>query len=224
MIFGNEVNGEVKKDNNINVTTMMQYILCLDTLNLSYDKSGKYKDWSILRYFRVYKSEDSQKKLETDKYIKIREDYEIQFEKEKQERENKELVPKLAVEVENKEEKITDTNEVLSADDIIKYMKFIRHQYNESLIKTNKVHHASLTKKLCQKRNNEVYNGKSIVEMYEKAARNNKVNSKKPFWEVRDEDEVDELLKMRALINMIPDGNCSVYAIMSQLYPQTYGG
>jgi hypothetical protein len=41
---------------------------------------------------------------------------------------------------------------------------------------------------------------------------------------VRDEDEVDELLKMRALINMIPDGNCSLYAIMSQLNPQTYGG
>jgi hypothetical protein len=41
---------------------------------------------------------------------------------------------------------------------------------------------------------------------------------------VRNEDEVDELLKLKVLINMIPDGNCSVYAIMSQFYPQTYCG
>jgi hypothetical protein len=100
----------------------------------------------------------------------------------------------------------------------------MRHQYDEKLIRFTKAHCKGLIEKLCQKRNNEVYNGKSIVEMYEEAVRNNKVKLKKPFWEVREEDEVDELLKMRVLINMIPDGNCSVYAIMSQLYPQTYGG
>jgi hypothetical protein len=36
-------------------------------------------------------------------------------------------------------------------------------------------------------------------------------------------DELDELVKLRQIINMTGDGNCSVYAIMSQLYPQTYG-
>jgi hypothetical protein len=36
-------------------------------------------------------------------------------------------------------------------------------------------------------------------------------------------DELDELLKLREDINMVGDGNCSVYAIMSQLYPPTYG-
>jgi hypothetical protein len=41
---------------------------------------------------------------------------------------------------------------------------------------------------------------------------------------VKDEDEVDELLKLREEINIVGDENCSVYAIMSQLYPQTYGG
>jgi hypothetical protein len=142
--FWNEIN-----DNNINVTAIMQYILCLDTLNLSYDKekllsdkdyrlsiieklykkygkSGKYKDWTILRYFWEYKSEDSQKILETEIYRRIRKDYEKQFQKEKQERENKELVPKLAVEVENKEEKITETIKNLPVGDIIKYLKFMR--------------------------------------------------------------------------------------------------
>jgi hypothetical protein len=37
-------------------------------------------------------------------------------------------------------------------------------------------------------------------------------------------DELDELLKLRVDINMLGDGTCTVYAIMSQLYPQTYGG
>jgi hypothetical protein len=37
-------------------------------------------------------------------------------------------------------------------------------------------------------------------------------------------DELDELLKLRQIINMVGDGNCTVYAIMSQLYPQTYSG
>jgi hypothetical protein len=37
-------------------------------------------------------------------------------------------------------------------------------------------------------------------------------------------DELDELLKLRQVINMVGDGNCTVYAIMSQLYPQTYRG
>jgi hypothetical protein len=32
------------------------------------------------------------------------------------------------------------------------------------------------------------------------------------------------LLKLREEINMVGNGNCSVYAIMSQLYPQAYGG
>jgi TorA maturation chaperone TorD len=32
------------------------------------------------------------------------------------------------------------------------------------------------------------------------------------------------LLKLREIINMLGYGNCTVYAIMSQLYPQTYGG
>jgi hypothetical protein len=31
-------------------------------------------------------------------------------------------------------------------------------------------------------------------------------------------------LKLREKINMVGDGNCSVYTIMSQLYPQTFGG
>jgi hypothetical protein len=37
-------------------------------------------------------------------------------------------------------------------------------------------------------------------------------------------DELDELLKLRVNINMMGDWNCTVYAIMSQLYPQTYDG
>jgi hypothetical protein len=37
-------------------------------------------------------------------------------------------------------------------------------------------------------------------------------------------DELDELLKLREEINMIDERNCTVYAIISQLYPQTYGG
>jgi hypothetical protein len=36
-------------------------------------------------------------------------------------------------------------------------------------------------------------------------------------------DELDVLLKLREEINMLGDGNYSVYAIMSHLYPQTYG-
>jgi hypothetical protein len=35
---------------------------------------------------------------------------------------------------------------------------------------------------------------------------------------------LDELLKLGEKINMLGDGNCTVYALMSQLYPQTYGG
>jgi hypothetical protein len=37
-------------------------------------------------------------------------------------------------------------------------------------------------------------------------------------------DKLDVLLKQREDINILGDGNCSVYAIISQLYPQTYGG
>jgi hypothetical protein len=37
-------------------------------------------------------------------------------------------------------------------------------------------------------------------------------------------DELDDLLKLRMNINMLGDWNCTVYAIMSQLYPQMYGG
>jgi hypothetical protein len=37
-------------------------------------------------------------------------------------------------------------------------------------------------------------------------------------------DELDALLKLREDINIVGDWNCSAYAIMSQLYPQTYGG
>jgi hypothetical protein len=35
---------------------------------------------------------------------------------------------------------------------------------------------------------------------------------------------LDELLKLIEVINMLGDGNCTVYALMSQLYPQRYGG
>jgi hypothetical protein len=101
----------------VSVAEMTQHILCLDLLDLKYDKEklltdkdyrwsvieklyekpekpGEYKNWTILRYFRVNKWADYEKLLKTEKYMKIREDYEKQFEKEKQERENKELVPK----------------------------------------------------------------------------------------------------------------------------------
>jgi hypothetical protein len=64
---------------------------------------------------------------------------------------------------------------------VIKYLKFIRHRYDEKLIKNNLVHRNGLIQKLNIKRNNEVYNGKSVVEMYEEAVRNNTVNSRKPF-------------------------------------------
>jgi hypothetical protein len=37
-------------------------------------------------------------------------------------------------------------------------------------------------------------------------------------------DELDELLKLREEINMLSEENCSAYAIISQLYPQTYRG
>jgi hypothetical protein len=37
-------------------------------------------------------------------------------------------------------------------------------------------------------------------------------------------DELDELLKLREEINILSNGNCSVYTIINQLYPQTYGG
>jgi hypothetical protein len=37
-------------------------------------------------------------------------------------------------------------------------------------------------------------------------------------------DELDGILKLREEINMVGDGNCSVYPIMSQLYTRTYGG
>jgi hypothetical protein len=37
-------------------------------------------------------------------------------------------------------------------------------------------------------------------------------------------DELDALLKLREEINMLAEGNCSVYVIISQLHPQTYGG
>jgi hypothetical protein len=39
----------------------------------------------------------------------------------------------------------------------------------------------------------------------------------------RSPDVLDELLKLREVINVMGDGNCTVYAIMSQLYPLTYG-
>jgi hypothetical protein len=32
------------------------------------------------------------------------------------------------------------------------------------------------------------------------------------------------LLRQREDINLLGDGNCSVYKIISQLYPETYGG
>jgi hypothetical protein len=159
----------------LTVTKMMQFILCLNSLNLIYDKEKlltdkdyrwsvieklyekpekpeEYKNWTILRYFGVNKSEDNQHLLKTDKYIKIREDYEKQFEKERQERKNKELVPKSvpnsvpklvrksvpksAVEVEN--------NQSPSPAQIIRYLNFIRHQYNEKLIRTNLTHRNGL--------------------------------------------------------------------------------
>jgi inorganic triphosphatase YgiF len=89
----------------------MQYTLCLDTLNLPYDKekmlndknyrlnrvdelsekyegNKEYKNWSILRYWWVNGYEKNQRLLQTDKYIKIQGDYEKQFEKERQERES----------------------------------------------------------------------------------------------------------------------------------------
>jgi hypothetical protein len=62
------------------------------------------------------------------------------------------------------------------------------------------------------------------VEKFKEAIKNNKVFSKKPFWKLTDEDELDELLKLREEINMLGDGNCTVYAVISQLYPQTFGG
>jgi hypothetical protein len=214
--YGLGIDAEERRDNNINATTMMQYILCLDTLELPYDKEillndkdyrlsiieklyeksgkiGKYKNWTVLRYFWENKSEDSQHILKTDEYIKILEDYEKQFEKEMQEREYRELVSKSvpksvrksvrksAVEVEKKEEKITKTNGDPSPAQIIKYLNFIQHRYDEKLIKTNLEHRNGLIEKLNKKRDNEVYNGKSVVEMYEEAVRNNKVNSKNRF-------------------------------------------
>jgi hypothetical protein len=48
--------------------------------------------------------------------------------------------------------------------------------------------------------------------------------SKKEIKNVNNEDELDDLLKLREEINMVGDGNCSVYALMSQLYPEIYGG
>jgi hypothetical protein len=81
-----------------------------------------------------------------------------------------------------------------------------------------------LVKELNKKRYNRVYDGKSIVEKYKEAVENKKVFSKKPFWKLEDEDELDELLKLREEINMHGDGNCTTYAVISQLYPQTFGG
>jgi hypothetical protein len=81
-----------------------------------------------------------------------------------------------------------------------------------------------LVTELNKKRYNRVYDGKSIVEKYKEAVKNKKVFSNKPFWKLEDEDELDELLKLREEINMYGDGNCTVSAVISQLYPQTFGG
>jgi hypothetical protein len=81
-----------------------------------------------------------------------------------------------------------------------------------------------LVTELNKKRYNRVYDGKSILEKYEEAVENKKVFSNKPFWKLEDEDELDELLKLREEINMYGDGNCTTYVVISQLYPQSFGG
>jgi hypothetical protein len=62
------------------------------------------------------------------------------------------------------------------------------------------------------------------MEKYMEAVKNKKVFSNKPFWKLEDEDELDVLLKLREEINMYGDGNCTTYVVISQLYPQTFGG
>jgi hypothetical protein len=49
-------------------------------------------------------------------------------------------------------------------------------------------------------------------------------NSPSPTPPPSPADELDELLKLREKINMLGDRNCTVYALMSQLYPETFCG
>jgi hypothetical protein len=105
-----------------------------------------------------------------------------------------------------------------------KVLKFLRYQYNVESWQNRKEYCKFLVTELNKKRNNQVYERKSIVEKYKKAVKNKEAFSNKPFWKLTDEDELDELLKLRQEINMIADGNCTVYAVISQLYPQTFGG
>jgi hypothetical protein len=76
--------------------------------------------------------------------------------------------------------------------EIIKYLNFMKHTYDVQQIKNNEAHNKYLITELCKKRDNQVYKGKSIVERYEQAVRDNEVtNSTKPYWKVSDEDELD---------------------------------
>jgi hypothetical protein len=102
-----------------------------------------------------------------------------------------------------------------------KVLKFLKHPYDVKSWEKRKDYRLYLVKELNKKRYNGVYDGKSIVEKYKEAVENKKVFSNKPFWKLEDEDELDELLKLREEINMHGDGNCTTYAVISQLYPQT---
>jgi hypothetical protein len=102
-------------------------------------------------------------------------------------------------------------------------LKFLKYEYDVKNLEIREEYHKFLVTELNKKRNNQVYDGKSIVEKYNEAVKNKEVFSKKPFWKLTNKNELDELLKLRQEINMIADGNCTVYAVISQLYPQTFG-
>jgi hypothetical protein len=78
-----------------------------------------------------------------------------------------------------------------------KVLKFLKYEYDVKNWEIRKEYRKFLITELNKKRNNQVYDGKSIVEKYKEAVKNNKVFSKKPFWKLTDEDELDELLKLR---------------------------
>jgi hypothetical protein len=94
----------------------------------------------------------------------------------------------------------------------MKYLNFMKYPFHggedegRRRMKTSELLRKFCLDELSKKRDNEVYNGENIIDKYEEAEKNNQLNSNIPYWKLSNEDELDELLKLRQEINMIADG------------------